>query len=36
MEFNSEVNWKFLVCTDLGFEVLLCDILTDFLFSCSS
>lgn len=32
MEFNSEVNWKFLVWTDLVFELLLWDILADFCF----
>lgn len=32
IEFNSEVNWKFLVWTDLVFELLLCGILTDFCF----
>lgn len=32
MEFNSEVNWKFLVWTGLVFELLLCGILADFCF----
>lgn len=32
MEFNSDVNWKFLVWTDLVFELFLYYILIDFCF----